>query len=107
MSGWDNTVHSAGAHATNFAQLPPLSLTASLDNSTDAQLTPSESVKFTTSYVDQHRLVYFAMQPYTSQRKLKVHQPALLSPDTLMVKLGEPIQVSTRNLHLKIKYTVY
>jgi len=86
MSPWNNVAHMAGAYATNFVQLPPVRLMASIDSAND-------SITLTTNYIEQHRLLYFNMQPFTSQRKIKVNQPALLSPDTIAVKLGESVQM--------------
>ncbi|XP_054280083.1 vitellogenin-1-like isoform X1 [Macrosteles quadrilineatus] len=99
MSPWDNIAHMAGAYATNFVQLPPLRLVASIDSNSD-------SIKIATDYIDQHRLLYFNMQPFTSQRKIKVHQPVLLSPDTIVIKTGESIQVPISGLG-RVLNTVY
>uniref|UniRef100_A0A1B6KR29 Vitellogenin domain-containing protein n=1 Tax=Graphocephala atropunctata TaxID=36148 RepID=A0A1B6KR29_9HEMI len=86
LSAWDNVEHSAGTSATNFVQLPLFRAVLNLNPD-------EEALKITTTYVDQHRLLYLDMQPYTSQRKIKIHQPTLLSPDTCKVQLGQPIQI--------------
>lgn len=86
MSPWDRTAHLAGAYATNFIQLPPFRVAAKIDNT-------FKGIKLTSSYIDQHRLLYLSMQPFTTQYKMNIHQPTLLNPDTTRIQLGETVQV--------------
>lgn len=106
MSGWDNMAHSAGAYVTNYLQLPSLRMSLSVDNATESTSAPTEALKISTSYIDQHRLLYFAMEPFTSQRRLKIHQPVLLSPDTIKVSLGETIQVRSYQTQYRLTFKI-
>ncbi|XP_046683357.1 vitellogenin-2-like isoform X2 [Homalodisca vitripennis] len=85
MSSWTDIEYSAGTYATNYIQLPPFRAVLNFN--------PAEQVvKLTIAYVNQHRLFYLNMQPYTSRQRITYYQPKLLHSDTIKIKLGKSSQ---------------